>query len=66
MMCEHMSTRTDSPIHATALVGSSELPGFEGSVICGRRWGVTAGGSGEGPCRGVRFKFKFMSSWAGH
>ena len=26
--------------------------GFKGSVVCGRRWGVTAGGSGEGPCRG--------------
>jgi hypothetical protein len=58
--------RTNPTTHTTTLLGSNELSGFKGSVVCGRRWGVTTGGSREVPYRGLRFKFKFKSPWAGH
>jgi hypothetical protein len=58
--------RTNPTTHTTTLLGSNELSGFKGSVVCERRRGVAAGGSREMPCRDVRFKFKFKSPWAGH
>ena len=59
---------SNPPLRSKTHTGSSVArhTGFKGSVVCGRRWGVTAGGSREVPCRGVRFKFKFKSPWAGN
>ena len=59
---------SNPPLRSKTHTGSSVArhTGFKGSVVCGGRWGVAAGGSGEGPCTvgGVRFTFK--SPWAGH
>ena len=45
---------SNPPLRSKTHTGSSVArhTGFKGSVVCGGRWGVTAGGSGEGPCRG--------------
>ena len=51
-------THTDSSV--------ARHTGFKGSVVCGRRWGVTAGGSGEGPCRVQEIQIQIQNLMVGH